>query len=129
MKQINTVAVELIKKSKTVINAATDIKNGFSFSKLTTLSREVCIEVEKYTQEAGTLSSQVKLSLAIELLVNLVDIPFVPQKIERVIYNIALDKAIDYFNSTFGKNWLDIIKSKPATKKSTKNKAGWKGEY
>ena len=129
MKKINTVAIELIKKSKTVINAATDIKNGFSFSKLTTLSREVCIAVEKYTQEVGTLSSQSKVSLAIELLVNLVDIPFVPQKIERVIYNIALDKAIDYFNSTFGKNWLDIVKSKPATKKSTKNKAVWKGEY
>ena len=111
MKQINPVVVEIIKKSKDVINAATDIKKGFSFDKLTTLSREVCIAVEKYTEEVGTLSSQSKVSIAIELLVNLVDIPFVPQSIERMIYNIALDKAIDYFNSTFGKNWLDSVES------------------
>lgn len=110
MKQINTVAVELIKKSKSVIEAAKDIKDGFSFNKLMVLSKEVCIVVETYTQEVGTLSSQVKLSLAIELLVNLVDIPFVPQRIEKIIYNIALDKALDYLNSTFGKDWLDFNK-------------------
>ncbi len=111
MKEINTVAVELIKKSKSVINAATDIKNGFSFSKLTTLSREVCTAVETYTQEVGTLSSQVKLSLAIELLVNLVDIPYVPQFVERKIYKIVLGKAINHFNSTIGKAWLPHVES------------------
>jgi len=120
MKQINVVATELIKESKAVVDTAKDLKKGFSFNKLTTLAREVCVVVETYTDDVGELSSQVKLSLAIEILVNLVDIPLVPQWLERKIYNIALDKALKYLNEKFGDNWLDEFTATAETTKPAK---------
>ena len=116
MKKINTVAIELIKESQAVIDAAKNLKKGFSFAKLRSVAREVCVVVETYTDEVGELSSQSKVSLGVELLVNLVDIPFVPQWIERKIYNIALDNALDFLNERFGKDWLNRFTEKVEAK-------------
>lgn len=116
MKNVNVLALEIIKNSTEVIERAKDLKKGFSFGKLMALGKGVSVEVEKYTQEVGELSSNSKISLGIELLVNLVDVPYVPQWIERKIYKIVLKKVIKLFNKKFGSNWLQNIPGNPIEK-------------
>lgn len=112
MKDVNVLAVELIGRSKEVIKSAKELKNGFSFPKLMVLAKEVAKVVEEYTKEIGELSSDTKLALGIEILINVVDVPYVPQWMERKIYQIVLNKAVKYLQgSYFGCKKTDDLKT------------------
>ena len=127
MKQVNTLAVELIRKSEDAIATAKEHKKKFSFGMLMALGKEVCVIVETYTDDVGELSSQTKISLGIELLINLVDIPYIPQWLERQIYEVVLVKAVKYMENMSGKSWLGPVtevkhRIKTEIKKSIKKK-------
>jgi len=110
MKNVNITAIELIKESKEIIDSAKRLKEeGFSFRRLKNLTVEVASVVEKYTKEIGELSSDTKIALGVDILTNLVDIPYVPQWIEKKIYVIGIKKIIKYLNKYIGKDWLQSM--------------------
>ena len=119
MKDIKAIAKEIVNESQAAIDAAKDIKDGFSFAKLKTLAREVCVVVETYTQDVDGLSSKDKAELGTELLLHLVNIPFVPEWIEKMIYSKVLNKAVAYMHEKFGPLWIEKFISKPVTEAKT----------
>ena len=100
MKDVNVLAMALIGKSEAVVKSAKELKHGFSFSKLMNIAKEIANVVENYKNEVGELSSDTKLALGIEILVNTVDVPYVPQWVERKIYQIVLNKAVKYMQGS-----------------------------
>ena len=116
MKDIKQIAKEIVNESQSVIDAAMDIKNlGFSFAKLKTLASEVCVVVETYTKDVDELNSTKKVELGVEVLLHLVNIPLIPEWIEKIIYTKVLNKAVGYMNEKFGPKWIEKFISKPET--------------
>ncbi len=110
-KKIDSVATDLIKNSKLVIKLAKEIKStGFSFGKLKKVVQQVCIIVETYTNDVGILSSSAKIELAVEIINIIVDIPYIPEWLERKIFKVVVKKVVNYLNKKFGDEWLKKAK-------------------
>ena len=106
-KEVNTVALDLIKESKDVIRLAKSLKNdGFSIAILKELAQEVTVIVEKYNESVGVLSPKVKVGLAVTIINTVVDIPYVPEWIEKKIFTYVANKAVKYLTDKFGDDWL-----------------------
>jgi len=107
---VNPIAIDLIKDSTKIIDLAKALKaEGFSFARVKSIYSEICIAVEKYTKTVGVLSSEAKIEIATDMVNIVVDIPYVPEWLERKIFRYGIKKAIKYFNDTFGKDWLNKL--------------------
>lgn len=69
---------------------------------------EVITLVEKLSA-AEDLASADKKKLAVAVINELVDIPFLPESVEEMLIGWAIDAVISAFNKLVGKDWLAQI--------------------
>ena len=70
---------------------------------------EVIKKVETYSVEVKTLTGEDKKKLAVEIINEVVDIPWMPEYIEAAIFGWSIDLLIDVFNKLGGKAWIDSL--------------------
>lgn len=81
-------------------------KNGFSWSRLWTLIQAVVKVVENFSKvvdrevSESNLKGESKQALAIRLINDNIDIPFVPEWMEASVIKFFVDKAVDQFNKS-----------------------------
>jgi hypothetical protein len=70
-------------------------------------------KIEDYSKNVQSLTSEEKKSLAVRVINELVDIPWVPESIEAVLFGWLVDFAIHLFNKLSGKAWyIDLFGGK-----------------
>lgn len=50
-----------------------------------------------------------KRDYVVEALNNIIDIPWIPEKIEEKLFGLMVDIIIEIINSYFGKDWIDKV--------------------
>ncbi|MGB5107346.1 MAG: hypothetical protein WBP29_11255 [Candidatus Zixiibacteriota bacterium] len=66
--------------------------------------------VEKFCYDAkGVALGSEKKKALVDWLNSVVDIPWVPESLEDNIIEFVVDKLIAWFNTVFGKNWIEKI--------------------
>ena len=74
-----------------------------------TIIQEVVKTIEGYSITIKTLSGEDKKAVALELINDIVDVPFVPEFVESALIGWSIDLAVDLFNKLGGKTWLDTL--------------------
>ena len=60
----------------------------------------------EYLAEQETILKANKKELAIKLLNKFVDVPWLPEGLEEVLFGFAIDAVVEAFNQTLGNLWL-----------------------
>lgn len=66
-------------------------------------------KVEDYSANVALLTSDEKKAVAVRLVNELVDIPWVPESIEAILFGWLVDFAVYLFNKLHGKQWFTNI--------------------
>jgi hypothetical protein len=93
---------DLIAKMK-----ALGIENVKSFQDAILLVPKVVKLVE---EEQWILEAEDKKALAVEVINQLVDIPFLPEALEAQVFGVMIDVAVIVLNELIGKNWLEKVR-------------------
>lgn len=70
---------------------------------------EVIETVEEYSNNVQTLSGEDKKAVAVEMLNDIIDIPWVPEFVEGSLIGWSVDLVVMLFNKYIGKSWIDLI--------------------
>lgn len=66
-------------------------------------------EVELFSKKYSALDGETKKDVVIEILDELVDIPWCPAFLERMLFTWTINLVIYIFNSIGGKEWIDTL--------------------
>ena len=75
---------------------------------------DVIKSVEEHSQDISKLSGSEKKDLSVSVINKIIDIPFLPEYFERVLIEWSIELAVQLFNKTGGKDWLDTLFRKEA---------------
>jgi hypothetical protein len=73
-------------------------------------------EVELFSKAFSKLTSDEKKNIVVEILDELVNIPWCPAFIERMLFTWTINFIVYIFNSIGGKEWIDTLFSKEGDK-------------
>ena len=65
--------------------------------------------IEDYSANVQLLTGEEKKEVAVKMLNDVVDIPWVPEFVEASLIGWSIDLVIDLFNKYIGQDWLNLI--------------------
>lgn len=111
--------VEDIRKGVLIVDGLRDVKeavheaSGFlgKIKAGTTAVRKMVYSIVKYVEQVGRdlqLAGNQKRELAVAIINNLIDLPWLNESMEATIIGFAIDVLVTGFNEHIGKKWLDF---------------------
>lgn len=70
---------------------------------------DVIQKIETYSNEVQQLTSEDKKAVAVEMLNDIIDVPWVPEFVESSLISWSIDLVVNVFNKVGGKAWLDLF--------------------
>lgn len=70
---------------------------------------EVIQIIEEYSNNVQQLTGEEKKEVAVKMLNDIVDIPWVPDFVEGALIGWSIDLIVTLFNKYIGQEWLEII--------------------
>lgn len=70
---------------------------------------EVIAKIEALAPEIGGLTGREKKKVAVVLVNEFVNIPFVPEWLEAKVFDYVIEAIVKTLNSYLGKGWLSLI--------------------
>lgn len=70
---------------------------------------EVIQIIEEYSENVQQLSSEDKKAVAVEMLNDIIDIPWIPEFVEGALIGWSIDLVIEVFNKIGGNKWLEML--------------------
>ncbi len=70
---------------------------------------EVVQTIEVYSDSVRTLTGEDKKAVAVEMLNDIVDIPFIPEFVEGALIGWSIDLVIMLFNKYIGQDWINVL--------------------
>ena len=108
---IKAMAQEIIEAGKAVFDR---IKTIHGVDGAIAALPEVIRAVETKASEVTGMTGAQKKELAVEVINALVDIPFLPEKLEGILIGWAIDAVIAALNKLVGKDWLAVSENAAA---------------
>lgn len=83
--------------------------NADAVKEVYTIIVDVIQTIEEYSNNVQQLSGEDKKAVAVEMLNDIIDIPFIPDFVEGSLIGWSVDLVVDVFNKLGGQTWLDIL--------------------
>lgn len=65
--------------------------------------------IEEYSANIKPLTGEDKKAVAVELMNDIIDIPWIPEFVEAALISWSIDLVVEVFNKLGGKSWLDML--------------------
>jgi len=97
------------KKAQEIIGRVKALQLESSVKSWKDAVRLIPVIIKAVEVEAWTGGEYEKKKLAIAIANELIDIPFVPENAEAVVFDAMIDFAIGLLNQLFGQNWIERV--------------------
>lgn len=65
--------------------------------------------IEAYAEDLEDFQGEQKREVAVNMLNEIIDIPFIPEFVESSLIGWSIDLAVDLFNRIGGQTWLEVF--------------------
>jgi hypothetical protein len=83
--------------------------NPQAMTEVYSIIQSVIQAIEEFSQGAADFSGEEKRDAAVEILNDLLDIPFMPEFVEASLIGWSIDILVTSFNRIGGQEWLDVL--------------------